>query len=254
MTARHVPAYAVRLGRGPHDRAAAQRLRYEVFCAEMGADGPLVDHAARAEIDRFDDHAEHLLLEDRAAAAPDRLVGLYRVIEGQAASDFSSSDEFDLAPLIATRRPLLELSRSCLRADHRGGMAMFHLWRALADEIARRGTAILFGVASFRGTDAGAIALPLAHLHRHHRAPLGLRVTSRVPVQPAEPVSMDTAAAMRATPALIKAYLRMGGGIGQGAFVDHAFGTTDVCMVLDTASPNARRASIHGRSAMRAAR
>jgi putative hemolysin len=37
------------------------------------------------------------------------------------------------------------------------------------------------------------------------------------------------------TPALIRAYLRLGGFVGQGAFVDHAFNTTDVCLVLDTA-------------------
>ena len=34
---------------------------------------------------------------------------------------------------------------------------------------------------------------------------------------------------------LIKAYLRLGGYVGEGAFVDHAFNTTDVCLILDTA-------------------
>ena len=47
---------------------------------------------------------------------------------------------------------------------------------------------------------------------------------------------------MRATPALIKAYLRLGGFVGEGAFVDHAFNTTDVCLVLDTARMSDRPA------------
>jgi putative hemolysin len=45
---------------------------------------------------------------------------------------------------------------------------------------------------------------------------------------------VDRRAAMQATPALIKAYLRLGGFVGDGAFVDQAFNTTDVLLVMDT--------------------
>ncbi len=47
--------------------------------------------------------------------------------------------------------------------------------------------------------------------------------------------TLDRRAAMLQVPALIKSYLRMGGFVGEGAFVDHAFNTTDVCLVMDTA-------------------
>ncbi|MEO0930888.1 MAG: ornithine-acyl-ACP acyltransferase, partial [Pseudomonadota bacterium] len=43
-------------------------------------------------------------------------------------------------------------------------------------------------------------------------------------------------AVMRDMPPLIKAYLRLGGTVGAGAFVDHAFNTTDVCLILPTAA------------------
>ena len=46
-------------------------------------------------------------------------------------------------------------------------------------------------------------------------------------------------------PALIKAYLRLGGVIGDGAYVDHAFNTTDICLVLDTAAMNARQRKLY---------
>jgi putative hemolysin len=49
------------------------------------------------------------------------------------------------------------------------------------------------------------------------------------------PEAIDRRAAMVATPALIKAYLRLGGFVGEGAWIDHAFNTTDVCLVMDTA-------------------
>ena len=45
---------------------------------------------------------------------------------------------------------------------------------------------------------------------------------------------IDRKAAILAIPTLIKAYLRLGGVVGQGAYVDHAFNTTDVCLILDT--------------------
>jgi len=56
---------------------------------------------------------------------------------------------------------------------------------------------------------------------------------------------LDRRAAMLAVPALIKAYLRLGGFVGEGAFVDHGFNTIDVCLVLDTARMNERQRRIY---------
>jgi L-ornithine Nalpha-acyltransferase len=56
-----------------------------------------------------------------------------------------------------------------------------------------------------------------------------------IPVQ-----DLDRKAAMAATPALIKAYLRLGGFVGDGAWIDAEFNTTDVCLVMDTGQMSAR--------------
>ncbi len=59
---------------------------------------------------------------------------------------------------------------------------------------------------------------------------------------------LDRFSALRNTPALIKAYLRLGGMVGEGAFIDHAFNTTDVCLILPTASvSNQRRDQLKAR-------
>ena len=50
---------------------------------------------------------------------------------------------------------------------------------------------------------------------------------------------------MRQIPAVMKAYLRLGGGVGDGVFVDHAFNTTDVCMVVDMENLNGARAALY---------
>jgi putative hemolysin len=257
MTAEDSP-YALRIAETAEDLTAAQRLRYEVFVAELGGDGPLVDHAARLERDAFDPFFDHLVLVDlrRDPAGLDHVIGAYRVLPGDrraAAGQFYSEGEYDLGPLLASGRRLLELGRSCVHADHRGGAAMFHLWNGLAEYVLDRGIEVLFGAASFHGTDVAALAQPLAWLHHHHLAPPAMRVSARPPHRqrmdliPAD--RLDRRAALAATPALIKAYLRLGGFVGDGAFLDHAFNTTDVCLVMDTGQMSARHREFYVRKA-----
>ena len=59
------PFYELMLARTDADLHAAQRLRYRVFVQELGADGPMVDHAAGLERDAFDAICDHLLLIDQ---------------------------------------------------------------------------------------------------------------------------------------------------------------------------------------------
>jgi putative hemolysin len=257
MTAEDSP-YTLRLATTAEDLTAAQRLRYEVFVAELGGDGPLVDHVNRLERDAFDPFFDHLVLVDRSRdpAGLDHVIGAYRVLPGDrraAAGQFYSEAEYDLTPLLQSGRRLLELGRSCVHADHRGGTAMFHLWNGLADYVLDRGIEVLFGVASFHGTDIAALAEPLSWLHHHHLAPPEMRVRARPPHRqdmdliPAD--RLDRKAAMAATPALIKAYLRLGGFVGDGAYVDRDFNTTDVCLVMDTGQMSARHREFYLRKA-----
>lgn len=248
------PAFQLRLATDPQDRAAAHRLRYRVFVSELGGDGALVDHANRHEADRFDPFHDHLVLIDpaRDAGALDHVVGVYRLMtpEGAArAGQYYSEEEYDLAPLRSSGRRLLELGRSCLHPAYRGGTAMMHIWNGLAAYIAERDIEVLFGVASFHGTDVARLAAPLSILHHRHLAPEPLRVRARTesyqPMNLMPEARIDRPAAMRAIPALIKAYLRLGGCVGDGAFVDHAFNTTDVCLVMDTAEMNVRQSALY---------
>ena len=61
------------------------------------------------------------------------------------------------------------------------------------------------------------------------------------------PTQIDKSRAMARIPALIKAYLRLGGFVGNGAFVDHAFNTTDVCLVMDTARMSVKHRAYYTR-------
>nr|WP_261368229.1 GNAT family N-acyltransferase [Pseudosulfitobacter koreense] len=237
------------MARDASDLMAAQRLRYDVFVRELGGGGTLVDHDAGLERDRYDPFFDHLLLHDETSG---QVVGVYRMLRGdqaRAAGQFYSEDEYDLSVLHRSGRNLLELGRSCLHPDYRGGMAMHHLWSALAAYVAEHRIDILFGVASFHGTDIAALAPPLSLLHQRHLAPPDLRVRARAAsfqTMDLIPESLlDRRAAMLQVPALIKAYLRLGGVVGEGAWIDRTFNTTDVCLVMDTAQMNPRQSRIY---------
>ncbi|MBZ8119189.1 GNAT family N-acetyltransferase [Roseovarius sp. LXJ103] len=236
------PQFELSLAQGPEDIRAAQALRYRVFIEELGGSGPMVDHDARLEMDRFDPYFDHLILRDLALSEGANVIGVYRVLrceKAQLLGQFYSEDEYDLAPLRASNRRLLELGRSCVDARYRGGEALLHLWQGLAKYVAEHRIEVLFGVASFHGTDAAALAAPLSLLHHKYLAPEALRPKARpegyAAIDMIDAETLDRRAAMLKLPALIKAYLRVGGCVGDGAFVDHAFNTTDVCLVMDTA-------------------
>jgi L-ornithine Nalpha-acyltransferase len=253
------PAYVLRLADGPCDLRGAQRLRYRVFVEELGGTGPLVDHAARLERDEFDPLFDHLLLIDpgQDPGTLDHVIGAYRLLPGDRVGQgrFYSEGEYDLAPLRTSGRRLLELGRSCVHPEHRGGTAMFHLWNGLADYVLERGIEVLFGVASFHGTDPAPLAQSLAYLHHHHLAPPALRVLARAGARLGMDLvardDLDRRAAMAGTPALIKAYLRLGGFVGDGAWIDRAFNTTDVCLVMDTARMSAKHRDFYLRKQAR---
>lgn len=247
--------YEVRLARDARDVEGAQRLRYRVFVEELGGDGPLVDHERRLECDAFDPFFDHLVLveRDRDRDSLEHVAGVYRLMTEAAAARagrFYSEDEYDLAPLRASGRPLLELGRSCVAPELRGSAALFLLWQGLGQVVQERGIELLFGVASFHGTDPAALAHPLGFLHHNHLAPADLRPRARQAAFAAmdglAAEEVDRAQALRALPSLLKSYLRLGGVVGEGAFIDHAFNTTDVMLIMDTTTLTERQRALYG--------
>ncbi len=238
----HQDGFHLSLAQSEGDIAAAQGLRYAVFVDELGANGPGVDHNAKRECDRFDAFADHLLLRHR-----DKVVGVYRVMRSDQAvraGGFYTQSEFDVSKLQNSGRRLLELGRSCVDPSFRTGPAVYLLWQGLAEYVRQHDCDLLFGTASFGGTDATKHAAALSLLHHSYLADPELRPKAR-PLQnmsliPSE--QLDRRSAMVHLPPLIKAYLRLGGKVGEGAFIDHDFDCIDVCMVMDTEKLNEKTA------------
>jgi L-ornithine Nalpha-acyltransferase len=217
---------------------AALRLRHRVFCGERGASSPSA--AWGLEEDAYDRDCDHLIVRDHGkTGAP--VVGTYRLLREDVAArigGFYSAGEYDLSPLLALGRMggrpahLLELGRSCVDQPYRTNATITLLWRAIASYLEAHRIGFMFGCASFAGTDPAAHADELAYLHRFHMAPAELRARAH----PQYYVPMDAGGGGNLTgrglPPLIKAYLRVGAKVGDGAFIDRAFNTVDVFMIM----------------------
>jgi L-ornithine Nalpha-acyltransferase len=229
--------YAVRLAASRAEVEAAFSLRYQVFVEELGGSGPTVDHARRTESDPFDAACDQLLLWH-----DDVVVGTYRLLDEVGAARmgrFYTEGEFDLSAVRAAGKRLLEVGRSCLHKDHRGGVAMLHLWAGVVAEIRRRGAELVFGAGSLPSVDpkvAGPLVLMLEA--RYGASP---ELCPKVRPEGAMDLSGlaipdDVVKAMQQVPPLLKSYLRAGARVGQGAYVDRDLGLSDVCIVLEAAT------------------
>lgn len=219
---------------------AAQALRYRVFYEEMGARPDPMARRLRLDMDRYDDICDHLIVVDRSLPDPEQFVGSYRLLRGTVAErngGFYSASEYDLTPLL--ERPmgeLLELGRSCVAASHRSKATIQLLWRGIAAYLAEHDLTTLFGCASFQGRDPKAYAEALAYLHHFHPTGEGMKVRALperyVDMNLVAKEAIDARRVWKAMPPLVKAYLRLGGVIGDGAVVDDQFGTIDVFVMV----------------------
>ena len=235
-------ALEVRLAETDLEVEAAQRLRYRVFYEEMTAVPSPEMRDARRDFDHFDEVCDHLLVVDRGVIDDEGqpvVVGTYRLmrdVDAVRAGGFYTEGEYDITPLLRGMPPgtkLLELGRSCVLKDYRSRPgAMQLLWRGLMVYNTRFATDVMFGCASFAGTDPQALALPLSYLHHFHLGPPDIRVTANpklyvnMNLMPKD--AIDPKEALRTLPPLIKGYVRAGALIGDGAVIDKQFGTTDV--------------------------
>ena len=236
--------YEIRVSRDPADIVEAQRLRYRVFYEEMHARPTPAMAAAKRDFDRFDGICDHLLVFDRLLPRGRRVVGTYRLLRHAVAAGhggFYSAGEYAIEPVIERvgGDGVMELGRSCVRADYRANATIQLLWRGIVAYMRQHGIRYMFGCASLPGTAPEALAVPLSYLYHRHLAPPELRVRAveerrvEMDLLPAEVAPLR--AALPALPPLIKGYLRLGAYIGDGAVIDWQFATTDVFIFLPMA-------------------
>ena len=256
----------VRLARSAAEVRRAQAVRYNVFYEEMSAIADALAIVRRRDADAFDAICDHLLVLDHAAPMrtflrrEPKVVGTYRLLRQAVAArhaGFYAAGEFDLRPLLDRHADLnfLELDRSCVLPPYRRKRTVELLWQGIWAYVLAHGVDVIIGCASFEGTDPDRLALPLSFLHHYALAPEDWRASAlperAVPMNRMAKEAVDPRAAFHALPPLIKGSLRLGAHIGEHAFVDHQFGTTDVLIVMPVAALNPRYVSYYGADASR---
>ncbi|MEU5089247.1 GNAT family N-acyltransferase [Streptomyces sp. NPDC021356] len=219
--------YTVTLARDEADVRAAQRLRHDVFAAEMGA--LLTTPEPGHDIDAFDAYCDHLLVHDTVTG---RIVGTYRLLPPERAAiagRLYAEGEFDLSPLSAIRSALVEVGRSCVHPDHRDGAVIGLIWAGIARYMADRGHAWLAGCCSVPLADGGALATATRQrVNARHLAPAEYRVRPLLPWTP----DGGAPAARGELPALLRGYLRLGAWVCGEPAHDPDFGVADFYVLL----------------------
>lgn len=225
-----------RLAKSEEDIQAAQRLRYEVFYEECGAQGDETVAHLKRDVSPIDEFCDVLLVIDHAH---NKVVGTYRFMLREAALEFGghyTGLEFDIQKLLAYPGQIMELSRSCVHKDYRTKPTMQLLWRGIGAYTQLNDVALFFGCGSFMGIDATKYSQALSYLYHFHLAPPELRVqalpTHYQDMNLIPQDKVDKKQAMSQLPPLLKAYLRVGGFVGESAFIDVEFNTIDVCIIV----------------------
>lgn len=215
---------------------ALQRLRYDIFADEMGAD--IVD-SERLDRDPFDQHCQHLYVYDRDR---EQLVGGTRLLNragARKAGGFYSQGEFLMDAVLQLPGELLEVGRTCIHAEYRDGAGIAMLWQGLAAVFRQQNIHYLFGCASVpMPGDSTHVHALMQRLKDSYRLPEALAVTPVNPIPAAgELTNIDAT-----VPPLLKAYLRLGAKIGADACWDEQFACADLFVLLDASELNGRYA------------
>lgn len=231
----------VRLAENAAEVEAAQRLRYQIFCEEMGGKGNPEVQRQKRDFDKYDDVCHHMLVLDTTRPGDHEVIGTYRLLTRdnmEKVGSFYTETEYDVSKVKANGGRLLELGRSCVEQQYRTRPVIQLLWQGIGSFIQAKDIELMFGCASFLNTNVNEHKHALSYLYHYHLAPEHIRPRTlpdlyvNMNLMPKEEVVPR--AAINALPTLIKGYLRLNGCVGDGAFLDYAYNTCDVSIVVQT--------------------
>src|SRR3990167_4473946 len=225
-----------RLARTEEEIQEAQALRYQVFYDECGAQPDETMALLKRDVARIDDYCDVLLVIDHSQ---NKIVGTYRFMLREAAEkygDYYTSTEFDIHKVVSFPGQIMELGRSCVEKSYRTKPTMQLLWKGIGACIQQNNVSLCFGCASFIGTDVNQYKQALSYLYHYHLAPPEIRAKAlAIHYQDMNLIAkdkVDKKEAMSQLPPLVKGYLRLGGYVGEGAFIDDNFNSLDVCVIV----------------------
>ena len=250
--------YEVRLAANADEIKESQQLRYKVFIEEMGGSVTVHPEGLQLERDEFDDYCYHLLLIDRknkSEGSNGKIAAVTRLMPGSDAESgigFCSAKEYDLGPLMRSRKKCLELGRTCIDKAYRNGLTLHYLWKGLGSFVSERDIDLLFGLASFPGNDVRKISMGLSFIYNRYLAPQEIRPKALkhglIDMNLVPETEFDKIKALGQIPSLLKGYMRLGARSGEGAFMDRSLNTIDICIVIDVRQMTEKYRDYYGKA------
>ena len=212
----------------------AQKLRFNTFFKESSINNP--DYIL--DSDEYDKFCDHLVVIDKSVSS-NHVVGTYRLMinySNNSKGDFYTETEFDLYNLKKLDLKILEVGRSCVHKNYRDGKIIRLLWRGLSTYIKKSKVDFIIGCASFQCSNTNKIRNQLSFLKSFYSAPkkyLTFPLKSKNAKWKSADISkISKLKIFKSLPPLIKAYLRVGAWVGEGAVFDPHFRTIDICIIL----------------------
>jgi putative hemolysin len=205
----------------------AQALRYRVFAEEMGA--KLKTEAEGLDYDEVDSFCDHLVVYDNVK---NKIAGYTRLLNQEQAERlgrFYSQSEFNLDRVLALPGRFLEIGRTCVDPDYRGGAVLTTLWTSLVQYALEGKFNYLVGCASIPAGPSGfAVDAVYRNIDSKNIASSSLQVSPTIPI----PMELRCERDESGIPPLLKAYFRFGAMVCGEPFWDRDFNCMDLFMLL----------------------
>ncbi len=205
----------------------AQTLRFRVFAKEMGAN--IKTKSEGLDYDDVDSFCDHLVVYDNVSQ---KIVGYTRLLnqhQAERLGRFYSQTEFNLDQVLTLPGRFLEIGRTCVDPDYRGGAVLTTLWSALVQYALEGQFNYLIGCASITPGPSGfAIDAVYRAIDAKNMAPSAIQVKPSITV----PVQLRCDRDESGIPPLLKAYLRFGALVCGEPFWDEDFNCMDLFVLL----------------------
>lgn len=229
------PSLIVELAHTQKDIEASQRLRYQIFAEEQGAQ--LSGAEQKLDKDFFDPYCHHLVVKERETG---NIVGSTRILTdlgAKSAGSFYSQHEFDLSGLLPLKGNVIEIGRTCIHKDYRKGAGIAMLWLGLAQFMQIHRIDYMFGCASVSMQDGGQQVRNIIDYVKKK----GLLAPEEYAVTPTAPVPQYFRNNEKTTlPPLLRTYLKLGAWVVGEPCLDLDFNCADFFILLDVDKLNTR--------------
>lgn len=229
--------FRIRSALSEQDMETAQRLRHEVFHAELlGAESGGVDQ------DDFDSTSDHMLISN---AHNGELIGTCRFRCSRFTDTFYTAGEFTIAGFLQRPGTKVEMGRACIRQSYRNNLVIAALGQVIGAYARSVEARWFFGCSSVLTTDPTVVAGLTAWLKAQEStltaeqaAPRSDHALPGLDARLGDTPALADDQAHELIPPLLKGYLRAGALVSEQPAYDPDFRCVDYFTALDLSRSN----------------